>query len=33
MKEIVLSSEDDQFFKEIMFKNYGEVAEAIHGLV
>ena len=33
MKEVVLSSDDDQFFRSIMFKNYGEVAEEIHSLV
>ena len=33
MKEVVLSSDDDQFFRSIMFKNYGEVAEEIHTLV
>ena len=33
MKEVVLSSDDDQFFRSIMFKNYGEVAEEIHALV
>lgn len=33
MKEVVLSCMDDQFFKEIMYKNFGDVAEAIHTLV
>lgn len=33
MKEVVLSCADDAFFKEIMYKNFGEVAEAIHSLV
>ena len=33
MKEVVLSSDDDHFFRSIMFKNYGEVAEEIHALV
>ena len=33
MKEVVLSSEDDRFYKSIMFKNFGEVAEEIHNLV
>ena len=33
MKEVVLSCEDDTFFKEIMYKNFGEVAESIHHLV
>lgn len=33
MKEVVLSCSDDQFFKEIMYKNFGDVAEAIHQLV
>ena len=29
MKEVVLSEEDDAFFKDIMYKNFGDVAEAI----
>ena len=33
MKEVVLSSDDDKFYKSIMFKNFGEVAEEIHNLV
>eukprot|EP00347_Sterkiella_histriomuscorum_P013072 403366130 len=33
MAEVVISSEDDQFFKAIMYKNFGEVAEDIHNLV
>jgi vacuolar protein sorting-associated protein 45 len=33
MKEVVLSAEDDPFFRDIMFKNFGDVAEAIHKLV
>ena len=33
MREVVLSSDDDHFFRSIMFKNYGEVAEEIHTLV
>lgn len=33
MKEVVLSCEDDKFFKKIMYKNFGEVAEDIHNLV
>jgi vacuolar protein sorting-associated protein 45 len=33
MKEVVLSCEDDAFFKSIMYKNFGEVAEDIHNLV
>ena len=33
MKEVVLSCEDDKFFKSIMYKNFGEVAEDIHNLV
>ena len=33
MKEVVLSSEDDGFYSRIMYKNFGEVAEEIHGLV
>jgi hypothetical protein len=30
MKEVVLSCDDDEFFKQIMFNNFGEVADAIH---
>ena len=33
MREVVISSEDDHFFKSIMHKNFGEVAEDIHNLV
>lgn len=33
MKEVVLSCEDDPFFRKIMYKNFGEVAEDIHNLV
>ena len=33
MKQVLLGAEDDTFFKEIMFENFGEVAEAIHKLV
>ena len=33
MKEVVLSSDDDEFFKQIMYQNFGEVADSIHGLV
>lgn len=33
MQEVVLSSEDDTFFNEIMYKNFGEVGESIHNLV
>lgn len=33
MAEVVISSEDDKFFKSIMYKNFGEVAEDIHNLV
>lgn len=33
MQEVVISSEDDKFFKSIMYKNFGEVAEDIHNLV
>jgi len=29
MREVVLSMEDDTFFREIMYNNFGEVAEAI----
>lgn len=33
MREVVISSDDDQFFRSIMYKNFGEVAEEIHNLV
>ena len=33
MKEVVLSSDDDSFFYDIMFNDYGSVANSIHGLV
>lgn len=33
MKEVVLSPDDDQFYRTIMYKNFGEVAEDIHNLV
>ena len=33
MTEVVLSMEDDPFYRDIMFKNFGDVAEAIHSLV
>ena len=33
MSEVVLSCEDDSFFKEIMYKNFGDVADSIHSLV
>lgn len=33
MKEVVISCDDDKFYKKIMFKNFGEVAEDIHNLV
>jgi vacuolar protein sorting-associated protein 45 len=33
MKEVVLSIDDDQFYRTIMYKNFGEVAEDIHNLV
>ena len=33
MKEVVLSPEDDTFYRQIMYKNFGEVAEDIHNLV
>lgn len=33
MKEVVLSSDEDTFFKKIMNKNFGDVAEDIHNLV
>ena len=33
MKEVVLSCEDDEFFRQIMFNNFGDVADSIHSLV
>jgi len=33
MKEVVLSCDDDEFFKKIMYSNFGDVADAIHDLV
>ena len=33
MKEVVLSCEDDEFFRKIMYKNFGDVADSIHELV
>lgn len=33
MREVVLSSDEDEFFREIMFNNFGDVANAIHNLV
>lgn len=33
MREVVLSCEDDTFFRDIMYQNFGEVAESIHLLV
>lgn len=33
LKEVVISCEDDKFFSQIMYKNFGEVAEDIHNLV
>ena len=33
LKEVVLSSDEDNFYKKIMYKNFGEVAEDIHNLV
>ncbi len=33
MKEVVISQEDDTFFRQIMYSNFGDVAEAIHNLV
>jgi vacuolar protein sorting-associated protein 45 len=33
MKEVTLSCEDDEFYKKIMFSNFGDVADAIHNLV
>lgn len=33
MKEVVLACYDDEFFKDLMFNNFGEVADAIHNMV
>jgi vacuolar protein sorting-associated protein 45 len=33
MKEVVLSWDEDEFFRQIMFSNFGDVADAIHQLV
>jgi len=33
MKEVVLSMDDDSFFRKVMHKNYGEVATDIHEMV
>jgi hypothetical protein len=33
MKEVVLNSDEDSFYKKIMNKNFGDVAEDIHNLV
>jgi hypothetical protein len=33
MKEVVLNSDEDAFYKKIMNKNFGDVAEDIHNLV
>ena len=30
MKEVVISSDDDEFFRKVMFSNFGEVADSIH---
>ena len=30
MKEVVLSWDEDEFFRKIMFSNFGDVADAIH---
>jgi hypothetical protein len=33
MKEVTISSENDEFYSKIMFSNFGDVADAIHNLV
>lgn len=33
MKEVILSCDEDSFFKQIMFSNFGDVANAIHNMV
>lgn len=30
MKEVVLSCDEDEFFRQIMFSNFGDVADSIH---
>jgi len=30
MKEVVISADDDEFFRKVMFSNFGEGADAIH---
>ena len=33
MKEIVLACHDDDFFRQVMYSNFGDVANAIDALV
>jgi vacuolar protein sorting-associated protein 45 len=33
MREFVVSCAEDEFFRKIMFSNFGDVAESIHNLV
>ena len=33
MKEVTLSCDEDRFFKQIMYSNFGDVANAIHNMV
>ena len=33
MKEVVLSCDDDEFFRKIMFSNFGDVADSIRSMV
>lgn len=33
MREVVISCDEDQTFADIMFSNFGDVADAIHKLV
>mmetsp|Transcript_14126 Transcript_14126/g.22015 ORF Transcript_14126/g.22015 Transcript_14126/m.22015 type:complete len:170 (+) Transcript_14126:668-1177(+) len=33
MKEVIIACEDDEFFRDIMFSNFGDVADSIHKMV
>lgn len=33
MKEVILGCDEDEFFRSIMFSNFGDVADSIHNLV
>jgi hypothetical protein len=30
MKEVIVSCDEDEFFREVMYSNFGDVANAIH---